>query len=104
MGERWVTLGVVFMGLGGVAAGLVGVGLPEGRRLGALFALIAGAGVGVMVLGLGSLADDSNEPSEFTFFLGSVLGFVVVCVALWLVWARARASGDRLERVDAPPG
>lgn len=90
------------MGLGGMAAGLVGIGLPEGRRLGALFALIAGAGAGVVVLGLGALVDESNEPSEFTFFLGSVLGFVVVCVGLWLVWARARE--DRLERVPAPPG
>ncbi len=40
--ETWVTLGVVCMGLGGVVAGLVGVVLPEGRRLGALFGLIAG--------------------------------------------------------------
>ena len=46
MNETWVTLGVVCMGLGGVVAGLVGVMLPEGRRLGALFGLIAGAGVG----------------------------------------------------------
>ncbi len=102
MSERWVTLGVVLMGLGGVAAELVGIGLPESRRLGALFALIAGAGTGVVVLGLGALVGESNEPSEFTFFLGSLLGFVVVCVGLWLVWGRSK--DDRARPVDAPTG
>lgn len=96
MDETWVTLGVVCMGLGGVVAGLVGVVLPEGRRLGALFALIAGAGVGVVVLGLGALASERKEPSEFTFFLGSLLGLLAVSGSSWTVWRRAvgeRASG-----------
>jgi hypothetical protein len=102
MADKWVTLGVVFMGLGGVVAGLVGIGLPEGRRLGALFALIAGAGAGLVVLGLGALVDASSEPSEFTFFLGSFLGFVVVCIGLWSVWQRAKDGQTAPE--DASPG
>lgn len=77
------------MGLGGVVAGLVGVVLPEGRRLGALFALIAGAGVGLVVIGLGALLDARNEPTELTFFLASFLGFLTVSGASWVVWRRA---------------
>jgi hypothetical protein len=90
MAATWATLGVIFLGLGGVVAGLVGIELPEGRRLGALFALIAGAGVGVVVLGLGALVDEAHEPTEFTFFLGSLIGFLTVCGGLWLVRRRAR--------------
>jgi hypothetical protein len=89
MEETWVTLGVMCMGLGGVVAGLVGVVLPEGRRLGALFALIAGGGTGLMVIGLGALLDERKEPSELTFFLASFLGLLTVCGASWVVWKRA---------------
>jgi predicted MFS family arabinose efflux permease len=96
---KFVTLAVMLIGLGGVAAGLVGIALPEGRRLGALFSLISGAGVGVVVLGFGALLDANSEPSELTFFLGSLLGFIVVCVGLRLVWNRAMRDRDRA----APP-
>ncbi|MGH2680150.1 MAG: hypothetical protein ACRDG8_06635 [Actinomycetota bacterium] len=89
MDETWVTLGVMCMGLGGVVAGLVGVVLPEGRRLGALFALIAGAGVGVAVIGLGALVDERKEPTELTLFLASLLGLLTVSGASWAVWRRA---------------
>ena len=89
MEETWVTLGVVCMGLGGVVAGLVGVVLPEGRRLGALFGLIAGAGVGVAAIGLGALLNEPKEPSEVTFFVASLLGLLAVSGSSWLVWKRA---------------
>jgi hypothetical protein len=92
MDETWVTLAVMCMGLGGVVAGLVGVVLPEGRRLGALFALIAGAGVGLVVIGLGALLDERNEPTALTFFLASLLGLLTVCGASWAVWRRAAGS------------
>lgn len=89
MEETWATLGVVCMGLGGVVAGLVGVVLPEGRRLGALFGLIAGAGVGVAVIGFGALLNERREPSELTFFVASLLGLLAVIGSSWLVWKRA---------------
>jgi hypothetical protein len=92
MDQTWVTLGVMCMGLGGVVAGLVGVVLPEGRRLGALFALIAGAGAGLVVIGLGALLDERKEPSELTFFLASLVGFLTVCGASWTVWRRVAGS------------
>jgi hypothetical protein len=87
--ENWVLLGVVLMGLGGVVAGVAGVALPEGRRLGALFALIAGAGVGLVVLGIGALADERKEPTGSMFFLASLLGLLTVCGSSWAVWRRA---------------
>ena len=93
---KFVTLAVMLIGLGGLAAGLVGIALPEGRRLGALFSLIAGAGVGVVVLGFAALLDANSEPSEFIFFLGALLGFIVVCLGLWLVWNRAMHDRDRV--------
>jgi peptidoglycan/LPS O-acetylase OafA/YrhL len=99
MPEKWATLGVMLMGLGGVVAGLVGVMLPEGRRLGALFALIAGAGVGVAVLGLGALVNENGEPTEFTFFLASLFGFLVVCGSSWGEWRR---TGERSRRPADP--
>jgi hypothetical protein len=89
MQETWVTLGVMCMGLGGIVAGLVGVVLPEGRRLGALFALIAGGGVGLMVIGLGALLNERKEPTELTFFVASLLGLLAVCGSSWAVWRRA---------------
>jgi hypothetical protein len=92
--ETWVTLGVMLMGLGVLVAGSLGVSLPEGQRLGALFALIVGAGVGLVVLGIGSLLSDEHEPSEMTFFIGALLGFLAVCTAAWVVRKRAIAKPD----------
>ena len=90
----WVSLGVALMGLGGVVAGIVGIALPEGRRLGALFALIVGAGVGVAMLGIGALSNSPEGPSELSFFLSSLAGLVAVCVASWLVWRRWTSERD----------
>jgi drug/metabolite transporter (DMT)-like permease len=92
----WSTMAVTLMGLGGVVGGLVGIGLPEGRRLGALFALVAGAGVGLASVGLLTLLRTEGEPSASTFFFASLLGFATVCVAGWTVWRRSateRAAG-----------
>lgn len=81
------------MGLGGVVAGVAAISLPPGKRLSALAALIVGAGVGLATLGLGALTDDHREPSEFVFFLGSLLGFLTVCGFVWFVRSRAESSG-----------
>jgi hypothetical protein len=88
----WVSLGVALMGLGGVVAGIVGIALPEGRRLGALFALIVGGGVGVALLGVGALSNAPAGPSGFSFFLAASAGLVSVCVASWFVWRRWTAE------------
>jgi hypothetical protein len=97
MEETWMTLSVMCMGLGGVVAGLIGVVLPEGRRLGALFALIAGAGVGVAVIGLGALLDERKEPTELVVFVASLLGLLTVTGASWTIWKRATGAGPASE-------
>lgn len=89
MSENGFTLGVVLIGLGGVVAGLAGISLPDGQRLGALFSLISGAGVGLVTLGIGALNDRYGEPSESMFFFASFLGFLTVCATVWLVRRRA---------------
>ena len=79
MPETWATLAIVLMGLGAVVAGAAGVSLPDGQRMGALFSLIAGAGVGLATVGIGALTDVRREPRFLVFFLGAVLGFLSVC-------------------------
>jgi hypothetical protein len=93
--DGWASLGVVFMGLGAVAAGLLGIALPERRRLGAVFPLILGAGVGLAVLGVGASMSEVNEPSGLTFFLGAVVGFITVCAAALVIWRRAGSENGR---------
>ena len=97
MDHTWALLGVSSMGLGAVVAGTVGIALPEGRRLGALFTLIVGAGVGVAFLGVGPLVSGGEEPSPFVFFVASTAGFVAVCVASFVVLRRS-ADGSREAR------
>jgi len=41
-------LGVILIGLGGLVGGIAGVAFPDGQRMGALFALVSGAGVGIV--------------------------------------------------------
>jgi drug/metabolite transporter (DMT)-like permease len=89
MPETWAILAIVLMGLGAVVAGGAGVSLPDGQRMGALFSLIAGAGVGLATVGIGALFDVRKEPSEFVFFLASALGFLTVCVTVVMVRRRA---------------
>jgi hypothetical protein len=98
--DSWASLGVVFMGLGGVVAGLLGIGLPERRRLGAVFPLVLGAGVGLAILGIGASLSADNEPSGLTFFLGALGGFLTVCVASWSIWRRA-ARENGVDRGEA---
>lgn len=83
---------MALMGLGGVVAGALGIALPEKRRLGAVFPLILGAGVGIAVLGIGPLLTGRDEPSTFMLFLASVAGFVAVCTASWVIWRRAAGA------------
>ena len=83
------------MGLGGVAAGALGIALPERRRLGAVFPLILGAGVGLAIVGVGASLSEMNEPSGLTFFLGSLTGFLAVCAASWVIWRRAAVEEAR---------
>ena len=51
-------------------------------------------------IGLGALLDEHKEPSEVTFFVASLLGFVTVSGASWVIWKRAADA----RRTPAEPG
>jgi hypothetical protein len=89
--ESWAAFGIVFTGVGTIIGGAAGILLPSGHRLGALFALIAGFGVGVVVLGFGSVVP-RYEASLFVFFLAGLLGLVAVCAGVWLAVRMSRRS------------
>jgi hypothetical protein len=82
-------LAVMLIGLGGLAAGCVGLLLPPSHRLAALLALVAGAGAGVVVLAIGM----PSGPEENVFLVGAVVGLATVVGALSLAWRRS--SRDR---------
>lgn len=82
-------LSVMLIGLGGLAAGVVGLFLPPSHRLGALLALVAGAGVGVIVLAIGM----PNGREENVILVAAILGFATVVGTLSLAWWRS--SPDR---------
>lgn len=88
-----MSIAMVLVGLGALEAGVVGALLPPEHRFGAALALVAGAGVGVVVLAVG--ASGGAEPGEGVFLLGSAGGFLTVSAVLGLVWRRAsRDQGE----------
>lgn len=85
-----MSIGMALVGIGAVAAGVVGVLLPPPHRFAALLALVAGAGIGVVVLALGVQENAGNE--EDVFLVGAALGLVTVLTTLAAVWRRAAAD------------
>jgi hypothetical protein len=83
-----MSIAIVLVGLGALEAGVVGALLPPEHRLGAALALVAGAGVGVIVLAVG--ASDGSGPAEEVFLIGSIAGLLTVSAVLGLVWRRSR--------------
>ena len=79
-------------------SGGVGVLLPPGNRAGVVLALLAGAGVGIAGLAVGSpsFGADDAAASGRVFFVASIAGFVTVVLCLVVAWRRARP--------DAVPG
>src|SRR5436309_14817782 len=73
-------------------AGFFGLFLPRGFRAGVVLALLAGAGVGIAGIALGSSSFSGGDPEAFVrvFFGSSVVGFVVVVAGLATAWWRAR--------------
>jgi hypothetical protein len=91
-----MSVAIVLVGLGALEAGLVGALLPAHDRLGAVLALVAGAGVGVIGLALG--AAGGATPEGWVFLVASAAGFLTVSAVLGIVWRRAArdqsGSGD----------
>ena len=84
-----MSIGVALVGVGAVAAGIVGILLPAAHRFTALLALVAGAGVGVVTLALG-VENAGNE--EDVFLVGAALGLATVATTLTAAWRRAAAD------------
>ncbi len=82
-----MTLAFSLIGLGAVAAGVMGLRLPPGERIAAGLPLIVGAGVGVIALAIGSrMVDDTTQSYETVFLVASALGFAATIVSLALLW------------------
>jgi hypothetical protein len=96
-----MTASFALIGIAVVAAGVVGVLMPEGERLAAVLPLVAGAGVGILTLALG--ASDLQDPAdgEAVFLQGSVLGFVTAIGMLAVLWRRT--AHERRSRADGGP-
>jgi hypothetical protein len=88
-----IYLSLMLIGLGGVAAGAVGIALPPGERLTAALALVFGAGVGLAILAAGyMIGNDTPEQQSRAFLIASVAGLIAVLVSLAVLWRRGRAE------------
>ena len=85
-----VTIAMVVIGLGAVSAGAVGIALPPGERIAAALPLIAGAGVGVIVLAIGAQIVN-GDPSKMNtvFLIAALLGFSATEIGLAFLWRRS---------------
>jgi uncharacterized membrane protein HdeD (DUF308 family) len=73
-------------------AGIVGLFLPRGSRATVVLPLLAGAGVGIAGIALGSSSFSDGDERAFwrVFFDSSIAGFATVVLGLALAWWRAR--------------
>jgi hypothetical protein len=90
--DATVMWGFILIGAGALVAGIVGITLPTGERLGAFFTLVIGAGVGVAALALGTRNVSSQSNGETAFLVASALGLVAVVVSAGILWMRASRS------------
>ena len=88
------------IGLGGVLTAAAGLLLPPGERLTAVLALVAGGGVGVIALAIGSSFVDDSSSFETLFLVASILGFVATTVTAALLLRAPRHGADPATRVS----
>jgi hypothetical protein len=102
--EDFTLYGSMFLiGAALALSGGVGVLLPPGNRAGVLLALLAGAGVGIAGLAVGStsLGVDDAYASGRMFFVSSIAGFGMVVMCLIVAWRRARSGAGSAPIPDA---
>jgi Na+/proline symporter len=95
MSTNFAMYGSLFLiGAALALAGFFGLFLPRGYRAGVPLALVAGAGVGIAGIALGSSSFSDGDPEAFVrvFFDSSVAGFVTVVAGLATAWWRARRA------------
>jgi len=93
------TLALSLVGIGAVATGMLGIVLPPGERIAAGLALVVGAGIGVVVLAIGTqLVNDTPDDYASVVLVAAALGLAGTLVSLGLLWRRTadqRATGQR---------
>ena len=82
--------GLILIGAGALVAGVVGIAIPPGERLGAFLTLVIGAGVGVAALAIGTRNVSSQSDGESAFLVASALGFIAVVMSAAVLWRRVR--------------
>ena len=84
------------IGLSLALAAVVGVLQPPNHRGSVLLALLAGAGVGIAGLALGSSSFQNGSDVDFwrVFFISSIAGFVAVVSVAAIAWRRARPRAE----------
>ena len=90
--DATVMWGFILIGAGALVAGIVGIVLPPGERLGAFLTLVIGAGVGVAALAVGTRNVSSQSDGETAFLVASALGFIAVAASAAILWMRASRS------------
>jgi hypothetical protein len=104
------TLALSLVGIGAVATGMLGIVLPPGERIAAGLALVVGAGIGVVVLAIGTqLVSDTTDEYASVFLVAAALGLAGTLVSLGLLWLRTadqrateQRGGDRRGDGDRP--
>jgi hypothetical protein len=90
--DATVMWGLIMIGAGAAVAGIVGIALPSGERLGAFLTLVIGAGVGVAALAVGIRNMSSQSTGESAFLVASALGLIAVVASAGILWIRASGS------------
>jgi len=80
--------GFLLIGAGALVAGIVGIAIPPGERLGAFLTLVIGAGVGVAALAIGTRNVSSQSDGESAFLVASALGSIAVVMSAAMLWRR----------------
>jgi hypothetical protein len=83
-----VMWGFIFIGVGAVVAGVLGLALPAKDRLAAFLALVIGAGVGVAALAIGTHSVTNPDDADDAFLIASALGLFTVVVSSLFLWLR----------------
>jgi hypothetical protein len=95
--DELTTYGSMFLiGAALALAGGVGVFLPSGNRAGVVLALLAGAGVGIAGIAVGSPSFGVDDADAWwrVFFVSSIAGFGTVVSGLIVAWRRARSDPE----------
>lgn len=100
--DATVMWGFILIGAGALVAGIVGITLPPGERLGAFLTLVVGAGVGVAALAVGTRNVSSRSAGETAFLVASALGFIAVVASAGILWTRAGRSTLSSDKAAQP--